>query len=97
MSNLLLQRRGRLFTPDLTQAGIAGVVRALAIELAARQGSEIVQCPLSLTDCFEAEALYLTNSLIGVVPVVRLGEHRFDADIAEPALLGSVRQACFNS
>ncbi len=97
MSNLLLQREGRLSTPDLSEAGIAGVVRGLALELAAKQGDRIEQCPLSLTDCYEADALYLTNSLIGVVPVARLEQQYFNTDSAEPELLGVIRQACFNS
>lgn len=76
-SNLFLERQGRLLTPPLTGSGVAGVVRGLVMELAAAAGSPVTEQALRLPALYAADALYLTNSLIGVWQVRALGEHVF--------------------
>ena len=76
-SNVFVERQGRLLTPPLTSSGVAGVVRGLVMELAAAAGSPVVEQALPLPSLYAADALYLTNSLIGVWQVGALGEHAF--------------------
>jgi 4-amino-4-deoxychorismate lyase len=69
MSNLFVLRGGRLFTPDLGRCGVAGVMRGLVLEIAARQGIDARIADLALDELRSADEIFLTNSLIGLWPV----------------------------
>lgn len=82
-SNIFLIKNGELFTPDLSEAGVAGVMRRFIIEtLAPQAGLKVHIKSLSLTDLINADAVFLCNSLYGIWPVQKtLGEqmHTFNA------------------
>jgi 4-amino-4-deoxychorismate lyase len=65
-SNLFVELDGSLTTPDLGGAGVAGVVRGLVMDTAVAHGRAVIEAPLGIDDLREADALYLTNSLIGI-------------------------------
>lgn len=94
MSNLYVQRGERLLTPALDGAGIAGVVRGLALELAAAHGFALETGHVSLDAVRAADALYLSNSLIGVVRVRRFEERGYDTGLPEHPLMTQTRTAC---
>lgn len=71
-SNLFWVRDGVLHTPPLDACGVAGVLRRAVLAWAAREGlaiSEAYQPPASLLG---AEEVFLTNSVRGIQPVLRL-------------------------
>ncbi|WP_207061129.1 aminodeoxychorismate lyase [Motiliproteus sp. SC1-56] len=69
MSNLFLLKNGELLTPRLHRCGVAGTVRALIIESAQKHGIAVRETDLWLKDLEEADAMAVTNSLIGYWPV----------------------------
>ncbi|PZR37346.1 aminotransferase class IV [Caulobacter segnis] len=71
-ANVFWVEGGRLFTPALDCGVLPGVTRARL--LAAQAVEEVAAGPQVLE---QAEAVFLTNSLIGVRPVSRLGERTF--------------------
>lgn len=76
-ANLFLVEQGRLVTPDLSQCGVAGIMRALVMESARRDGLQVL-CETVRPDRVDsADELFLTNSLIGVLPVRRLDRQSF--------------------
>lgn len=77
MSNLFLVRDGALLTPALDVCGVAGVVRALILECAARDGVATRVAAVSAADVLAAEAVLLVNSVIGVRSVEALEEHHW--------------------
>lgn len=70
MSNLfLINAKGEVLTPDLSQCGIAGVMRRFILQTLAESG---IQCHIQAVtdrDVEQAQALFMTNSLMGVLPV----------------------------
>ena len=67
MSNLfVLLPDGVVITPDLQACGIAGVMRRLVMQSLAEQGVECRVQAVTLADIAHAQALFLTNSLIGL-------------------------------
>ena len=94
MSNLFLQHGERLVTPALDSAGIAGVVRGLALRLAAQAQPELEVGRVALDDVRTADALYLSNSLIGVVRVRRFEDRDYDPGVPEHPLMTQTRAAC---
>jgi len=77
MSNLFLVSAGHLITPDLSDCGVAGIMRAMIIEIAASLGISCSIRPIMRTELFDAAELLLCNSLIGLWPVRQLDTQRF--------------------
>ena len=87
--NLFLVDGGIVRTPELTHAGIAGVMRELVIESAAELGIPLQIGEITLEALQQAEALFVTNSLLGLCPVAALEERIY----AREQIPDSLRQA----
>ena len=77
MSNLFLVRQGELVTPDLTRCGVAGIMRDVILEIAGQAGLQTRISDFTLDDLFQAEELFVTNSLIGIWPVTAIDSNRY--------------------
>ncbi|QIK38070.1 aminodeoxychorismate lyase [Caldichromatium japonicum] len=95
MTNVFLWDGARLLTPPVDRAGIAGTVRGLTLELAARMGVECLVTRLDLEALDQVQGLFLTNSLIGVWPVRELAGRRFDLTRLPWALINRIHQTAF--
>ncbi|MCB2261387.1 MAG: aminodeoxychorismate lyase [Candidatus Thiosymbion ectosymbiont of Robbea hypermnestra] len=93
LSNLFLARAGCLLTPRLDTCGIAGTVRGLVLRLAAGFGIQVLERNLGRADLTGADGLFLTNALIGVWPVRRLGTREMNLDHLPWELITAVRRA----
>lgn len=71
-ANVFWVAEGRLYTPALACGVLDGVRRGAVIDLARGLGVEVVETRAKLDALERAEALFLTNSLIGVRPVSEL-------------------------
>jgi branched-subunit amino acid aminotransferase/4-amino-4-deoxychorismate lyase len=58
-------------------AGVAGVMRSVVMREAARLDIQCREAGLTLHDVAGADALFITNARIGVVPAKRVREHEF--------------------
>ncbi|MCU7871388.1 MAG: aminodeoxychorismate lyase [Candidatus Thiodiazotropha sp. (ex Lucinoma borealis)] len=79
-SNLFMIQGETILTPDLSQAGIAGVVRELVIEQAKQLSLPLRITDFVLDDVQQADALFVTNSLMGICPVAILDQYRFNIE-----------------
>lgn len=70
-SNLFLVRQGELLTPDLGQCGVAGVLRSLVLDTCAAAGIPCQVRALSWADLEAADEVFMTNSLMGIQPVIQ--------------------------
>ncbi|EGV16969.1 aminodeoxychorismate lyase [Thiocapsa marina 5811] len=93
MTNLFVWDGVALATPAVTRSGLAGTVRSVALESAARAGIACVERPITRRMIEESVGLFLTNARIGVWPVVRLEEQSFDPERLPVDLLHQIRQA----
>ncbi len=97
MSNLFLHTDGRLVTPEIGGAGIDGVVRQLVIATAKRLRVDIRIGLVTMADVERADALYLTNSLIGAVRAARVGDWVYPSTVETHAVFSEVRRSCHAS
>jgi branched-chain amino acid aminotransferase len=72
VANLFLVRAGRVQTPDLDSGCLPGITRALVLALARERGWAASEEPLSLADVQAADEVFLTNTLMEVLPVSRM-------------------------
>ncbi|MEJ2453595.1 MAG: aminodeoxychorismate lyase [Candidatus Thiodiazotropha sp.] len=70
--NLFLVDDNGLHTPDLSRAGISGVIRDLVIESAGDLDMTVGIDEITLERVQQADALFVTNSILGLCPVAAL-------------------------
>ena len=71
-SNLFAVIDGELVTPNLRNAGVAGVMREYLMERFASTGNPVQELDLEREDLSNASEMFLCNSVFGVWPVVEL-------------------------
>ncbi|MEH6447282.1 MAG: aminodeoxychorismate lyase [Oleispira sp.] len=72
MSNLFWLKGGRLFTPDVSQEGIDGCVRRWIIKQQGHKSAVIIEKDAKLDQLLTADAVFLTNSLMGIQKVTAI-------------------------
>ncbi|OUD12480.1 aminodeoxychorismate lyase [Thioflexithrix psekupsensis] len=77
MTNLFWVKDKTLFTPNLDQCGVNGIIRQRIIDQANVWGYSVVIGYYPLSALAEAEEIFLTNSIIGLWPVRQLGAWRY--------------------
>jgi 4-amino-4-deoxychorismate lyase len=79
-SNLFFVRAGKLMTPALPVGPLPGVMRQLVLEFAGKNGFKIREGVYTPRDLADASEVWLTNSLIGIRPVTRIGDRALPPD-----------------
>lgn len=77
MSNVFLRTGTVLRTPAVTVCGVAGVMRARVMGLAARYGLRIEETRIDPDALAAADEIFLSNAVFGVLPVARCGDREF--------------------
>ncbi|WP_371134691.1 aminotransferase class IV [Phenylobacterium sp.] len=72
-ANIFWLREGRIFTPALACGVLAGTMRARVLAASAAAGVEVIETHGDLAELEAAPAAFITNALIGVRPVERIG------------------------
>ena len=76
-ANLFWVKDRVLYTPDLSNSGVAGVMRAEVLERAEARGVQTEIGFFSPQTLFAADEVFLTNALTGILPVSNIDEHPF--------------------
>jgi branched-chain amino acid aminotransferase len=74
-SNLFALRGGTLLTPPVECGCLPGIARAVVLERAAGLGLTAETRSLTLPDLLAADEAFLTNSVMEVMPLVRVAGH----------------------
>lgn len=77
MTNLFFVKKGVLHTPDVSNCGIAGIVRKIVIDLATRNNIVVLEQQFNKQCVLEADEIFVTNSVIGIWPIKRIDEQCF--------------------
>jgi 4-amino-4-deoxychorismate lyase len=78
MSNLFVILDDALWTPSLARCGVAGVMREAIMDAAKRLGMPVHCADIPVDRIAAAEALFLSNSLIGLLPVREIDGRALD-------------------
>jgi 4-amino-4-deoxychorismate lyase len=68
-SNVFWRQGKQIYTPELEQTGITGVMRRHIMNYLARQGWPVLETRCKLKTLLKAEEAWLSNAVIGVWPV----------------------------
>ncbi len=77
MSNLFAVRDGQLFTPDLKLSGVNGIMREMIIDLTSKSNIKTSVTDLTIDDLTAMNELFISNSLIGMKAVTKLGDSQY--------------------
>lgn len=75
-SNIFMVKKGRLFTPDLSRCGVAGVQRERVFAWAKQHGVDCRIQDIPLAELLLADEIFLVNSVHGLWPVKELPGYR---------------------
>jgi 4-amino-4-deoxychorismate lyase len=77
MTNVFAVRSGKVITPPVDRAGVAGILRQVVLRECVALGIPVAEQLLSTQELESADEAFVTNARIGVVPVRRVGEHGY--------------------
>ncbi|MGN0275579.1 MAG: aminotransferase class IV [Hominisplanchenecus sp.] len=90
-TNIFFGREGKLTAPPLTCGMLPGVMRQLVYEKAAVRNMEITERILYPQDLKDFDECFVTNSLLGIMPVQKFGSQNFPSrDCARRLCPGSL-------
>jgi branched-chain amino acid aminotransferase len=69
-SNIFIVASGQLLTPSLESGILPGITRDVIMELASGLGVEASECDVAVADLFNADEVFITNSVIEILPIV---------------------------
>jgi branched-subunit amino acid aminotransferase/4-amino-4-deoxychorismate lyase len=71
-SNIFMVRSRELFTPELDCACLDGITRKVVFGLAKISGINVFEARFTLEDLYGSDEAFLTNSLMGIMPLVSI-------------------------
>lgn len=77
MSNIFIVYGTQVATPDLTECGVAGIMREVIIELIQQADFQLSVRPIPKEEVLAADEMFLSNSVIGLLPVRNIGDKHF--------------------
>ena len=80
-SNLFFAKDGKLFTPALECGCLNGVTRRIVLDLSGKLKIPVQEGSFTIQDLYRAEEAFLTNSLMGVMPLASLEKIRIGKGI----------------
>ena len=86
-ANVFAVESGGLVTPAIEEGALPGVTRQAVIEMATELGIAVRETALTVESLAGADEAFLTNSLIGVAPLIRLDGHPIGRGAAGPVTL----------
>ena len=89
----LVSDDGTVVTPDLSQSGVAGVMRAQVLDSAAALGMRCIIQAVTADMVESAQELFLTNSLIGIWPIRRIDARHYVVGQISQALQAALHAA----
>ncbi len=72
VSNLFWVTNGHIYTPSIECGLLSGITRNLVIAIASELGIQCTEGTFQLEDLYDSDEIFITNSLMGVMPVSRL-------------------------
>jgi len=94
-ANVFLVRDKRLVTPDQGQGLLPGIVRGVVLEKAREAGLEPEERTVAFPELFRADEVFLTSSLLGVMPLREVDGRRLAGPGKFTARLGRLVEEVF--
>jgi len=81
-SNIFMVKGKELFTPAVECGCLEGITRRAVIDMAKKEGIKAFETKLTLKDLENSDEAFLTNSLMGVMPLVSINNIKINNGLA---------------
>jgi 4-amino-4-deoxychorismate lyase len=78
MTNLFYVKNGKLHTSSIAQAGIAGIIRSIILNLSHDHKLAVLEHSFFKNELLAADELFFCNSIIGIWPVNQIANKHFE-------------------
>jgi branched-subunit amino acid aminotransferase/4-amino-4-deoxychorismate lyase len=95
ISNVFVVTAGTVQTPPPDTPVLPGITRSVVGDLCAREGWAWRETALTITDVLDADECFITNCIMGIVPVVRVEKRAIGAE--KPGVLTRRLMAAYNA
>ena len=75
ISNVFLVKDSALYTPPIETPVLAGVARKTVCQIALKNSIKLVEKDLYISDCLNADEIFLTNVIMQIMPVSKIEKH----------------------
>jgi branched-chain amino acid aminotransferase len=75
VSNVFIVKDSKVFTPPLSTPVLPGIARKHVVQAAAENVIEIVEKELFINDLLEADEVFITNTLMQILPIAAVEAH----------------------
>ena len=72
--NIFIVKQETIYTPRLADGALPGIMRSILIQLAHQHKIKLTEATINLSQLQNAEELFLSNSLVGIRPIVNFQE-----------------------
>ncbi|WP_435247394.1 aminodeoxychorismate lyase [Vibrio sp. nBUS_14] len=90
MANLFWRKGKTIHTPQLTQSGVAGVMRKQVLTALNQAELSVIISDYCLSQLMQADEIFMTNSILGVAPVTRISDTQFNIGTVTRSLQGQL-------
>jgi branched-chain amino acid aminotransferase len=87
VSNVFVVKNGRIVTPPVSAGILPGITRATIMEICRQSSISLSEASLSLDELLAADEVFLTNSLMEIMPVRRVADRPIGAGTPGPVTL----------
>ena len=77
MANLFWRKNEIVYTPSLDFSGVNGLMRSHILSTLNQLGTQVVQDRFKLGSLMDADEVFMSNCLMGVVPIVKIESRHF--------------------
>lgn len=92
-SNVFWIERGEVFTPPVSDGALPGVIRTAIIDLCRKRGVAVAERSIARSAMLGSEAVFLTNSTAGIVPVAEIDAQKLNCSPLVGTLQGWLGEA----
>ncbi|WP_353137628.1 aminotransferase class IV [Pseudopedobacter sp.] len=85
-SNVFLVYKGQIYTPALSEGCVAGVMRQVVINLAAKYQLDIIEAQINPEILNEVEEVFITNAINGIQWVMGFNRKRYFNEVSKMLL-----------
>lgn len=80
VANIFFINKNKIYTPSLDSGILPGIIRKKIFQIAKQKNISLKEGHFSKSEIMNAEAVFLTNSLMGVMPVKSINKKKFKLD-----------------
>lgn len=78
LSNIFIVKDNLILTPPISSGILNGIMREKVIETIRKMDLDFFEKEISYNDLLEADEIFLTNSLMNMMPVISIDNNKFD-------------------